>query len=186
MVKIRKKSLLGASKHSAYLIIVFFLAIFIGIGYSFLNSSLSLSWVTKISKNTWNVHFENINVKEGSITDGSATISEDTAIVNFQVPLKQPGEYYEFSVDVKNSGTIDAKINSIVNSSLTEAQQQYLEYTVNYENGQEIKQGDILKANESSKIVIKVKYRDDITENNLPTEDQNLNLTFNINYVQAD
>lgn len=187
MLKVRRKSLIGTSKHSIFLVIVFFMAIFIGVGYSYLNSALSVNGMTKISKNTWNVHFDNILVKEGSIPDGHVTITNDeSTIINFQVPLQKPGDFYEFSVDVVNSGTIDAKIGSIINTGLTEDQKKYLDYTVFYENGSQIKENDLLKSNKDSKIVIKVKYRDDITESNLPTEDQNINLTFNINYIQAD
>ena len=40
----------------------------IGIGYAYLTSNLSISGNTNVSTNTWNIHFENITVKDGSVT----------------------------------------------------------------------------------------------------------------------
>ena len=186
MLKIKRKRLMGTGKQSIYLVLVFFAAIFIGVGYSFFTSNLSVNGITNISKNTWNIHFDNINVKPGSVAGGTSTIGEDSAVVNFQVPLNTPGDFYEFTVDVVNSGSIDAKIGSIINTGLTPDQRKYLEYTAVYSNGTEIRENDRLNANSSATILIRVKYRNDIEESDLPTEDQTLDLTFNLNYVQAD
>lgn len=186
MLKIRRKRLMGTGRQSVLLVAIFFMAIFIGVGYSYLNNNLAVTGITNISKNTWNVHFENINVTTGSVAGGTSTIQDDSAVVNFQVPLNTPGDFYEFTVNVVNSGSIDAKIGSIVNTGLTTDQQKYLEYVAVYSDGTEIKENDVLNANDSATILIRVKYRNDITEDDLPTTDQTLNLTFNLNYVQAD
>lgn len=186
MLKIRRKRLMGTGRQSIMLVAIFFMAIFIGVGYSYLNNNLAVTGITTISKNTWNIHFEDITVTTGSVAGGTSTIQDDSTVVNFQVPLDTPGDFYEFTVNVVNSGSIDAKIGSIVNTGLTTEQQKYLEYIAVYNDGTEIKENDLLNANSSATIKIKVKYRDDITESDLPTEDQTLDLTFNLNYVQAD
>lgn len=48
-----------------------------------------------------------------------------------------PGEFYEFTVDVVNEGSIDAMIDSVVKTpELTSAQAKYIKYEISYENGE--------------------------------------------------
>ena len=42
--------------------------LFISIGYAYLSATLSINGHTKLSANTWDIHFENLSVKEGSVT----------------------------------------------------------------------------------------------------------------------
>ena len=69
-------------------------------------------------------------------------------------------------------------------TKLNEEQKRYLVYTVTYENGEEIKAGDILKSNDKKTLKIKVEFKYDITEEDLPKEKQNIDLTFDINMVE--
>ena len=117
------------------------------LGYSLLSTTLQIEGVGKISKAVWNIHFDNIQPTTGSITPTQApTISNDTNII-FGLKLTEPGEFYEFSADIVNEGTIDAKINSFsILPVLTEAQKKYFNYTVTYSDGTEIKVGDALNA----------------------------------------
>ena len=48
--------------------ILLILLLAIGIGYAYLTSNLSISGNTQVTTNTWNIHFENIQVKDGSVT----------------------------------------------------------------------------------------------------------------------
>ena len=48
-----------------FFIIVFLLCI--SVGYAVLNSTLIINGKSNISKNIWDVHFENINVISGSV-----------------------------------------------------------------------------------------------------------------------
>ena len=51
--------------------------------------------------------------------------------------MATPGDYYEFTVDIINNGTIDAMINNIIMyPTLSTEQAKYLKYEVNYENGE--------------------------------------------------
>lgn len=80
----------------------------IGVGYAFLNINLSIIGNTKINKTTWDVHFENLLITEGSVEATSvAEIDTSKTAVNFTVALATPGDF-----------TVDAMINSIVNTYL--------------------------------------------------------------------
>ena len=67
---------------------------------------------------------------------------------------------------------------------LTKEQQRYLTYTVTYEDGQEIKTDDILRANDKVTLKVRVEFKFDITEEDLPKEEQNIGLDFNITMIE--
>ena len=80
----------------------------VGIGYAYLTSNLSITGSTAVIGNTWDIHFDNLNITNGSVTATTpATINlSDNTKINYAVLLNRPGEYYEFTVDMVNSGTI--------------------------------------------------------------------------------
>ena len=63
----------------------------------------------------WDLHFENIEITEGSVTaNQEATIvGTSRSQVVFDVTLNVPGDFYEFTVNAVNNGTVDAMINEI-------------------------------------------------------------------------
>lgn len=175
------------NKQKIYIIIILFLSLTIGLGYSYLSTSLDINGSTKVSKNTWDVHFENVIIQSDSTIKTIPTINNNKDLVSFTVSLSKPGDAYHFLVDVKNSGTIDAMISVFSNSSLTANQKIYLEYNVSYPDDISISQYDLLKKNESQTIEVFLKYKDDITiEDLLYSQDEDMTLSFNITYVQAD
>ena len=116
------------SKKTIYIALILFLSIGFCIGYAALNTTLTINGTSTIEKNTWDVHFENLKVKEGSIEAiVEPTLSSGTIISNFQLSLNKPGDFYEFTIDVVNNGTLDAMISSIEKTpDLTENQKNNL------------------------------------------------------------
>ena len=99
-----------------YIIIVYLLAL-IGVGYAILQANLQINGTTKISSNTWDIHFDHIQVNQNSVSigdsDSAATIDpNNNCKIDFSVTLNVPGDFYEFTVDVVNAGTIDGMIGS--------------------------------------------------------------------------
>ena len=116
---------------------VLILFLLISIGYAALNSTLNINGKSSISKNTWDVHFDNIVVKDGSVEAIKLPTIENNTTVDFEVALNLPGDFYEFTVDVVNNGTIDAMIESITKTpDLTENQLKYINYKIEYQNGE--------------------------------------------------
>ena len=171
-----------------YVVFVIVALLCVSVGYAVLNSTLIINGKSNISKNTWNVHFENIMIRNGSITASvEPAIINNTTISNFELTLDKPGDFYEFTVDVKNSGTIDAMIDSVVKTpNLTDTQKKYIDYIVEYQNGEDILKNQLVKANELVRIKVRVAYKNDLSSSDLPSSAEILTLGLDINYVQAD
>ena len=97
-----------------YICLIVFIIFGISIGYAVINRTLNITGNSEINKNTWDLHFENILITDGSVSAIKEAVIEDELSVNFNVMLNLPGDFYEFTVDVVNSGTIDAMLESVV------------------------------------------------------------------------
>ena len=81
------------NKENKILLIIVLLIGVTSIGYAILTTKLNITGTSKIKNAKWDVHFENIVVKEGSVTPTkAATIENDTA-VSFNVELTKPKDY---------------------------------------------------------------------------------------------
>lgn len=186
MEKLENKKL----KRIIFIILIFIILLFLLVSMDFAKRfSFDQNKSSVINSINWDIHFENIKITKGSVTPiKAATIRNDTTSLNYEISLLNPGDYYEFTVDVKNSGGIKAKIGTtpMLNGVSTE-QSEYVNYTVNYSDGSKIKSGDKLPIGFSAKIKVRIEYKDvkDIKDiNKLPTVNQNLNLVFMIDYIQ--
>ena len=175
------------NKKNMLLSFVILLALIIGIGYAYLTSNLSISGQTEIADNTWNIHFENLNIKEGSIEPvTAATInSSDNTKITYSVKLNKPKDYYEFTVDIKNDGTLPGKISLYETTGINTSTQSYLEHSVTYTNNKPIQIGDILDPGDKDTIRVKLRYKDDISASDLPSTNTILNIVINIDYTQS-
>ena len=169
------------------IVLVLLLIVVISIGYAVLNTTLNITGKSNISKNTWDIHFDNIKVTTGSVEAVKAPVIENNTTVDFETQLNLPGDYYEFTVDVVNKGTIDAMIESITKEpELTEEQQKYLNYIIEYENGEQISSKQLVEKESFVRLKVRVELRKDIDASDLPEVGEVLYLGFTVNYVQAD
>ena len=175
------------NKNRKYIVYVLLLILCISIGYAALSTTLNITGVSNINSAKWDIHFENVKVSDTSVTATSpAAIDAAKTTVNYSVRLPKPGDSYTFTVDVVNAGTIDAMISEVINTSLEADTKKYLDYTVNYANGLSVAVKDQLKAGETVKMQVSVKYKTDLNASDLPTEDKPLDLSFRVTYIQAD
>ena len=168
--------------------ILLLILLFIGIGYAYLTSNLSITGSTEIAANSWDIHFANLNVTEGSV-DATipATIDPtDTTSISYTVKLNRPKDFYEFTVDVVNEGTLPGKISISSLSGITSEAEDIVLYTVNYTNGNPVQIGDILNGGSSKSIKVRVFYNDEIEADDLPSTNLNLTLTYTLQYVQSE
>ena len=172
--------------------IILLLVLFtVSIGYAALSTTLKINGTMFLTKNTWNVKWNNIANQKGITPKTGPTIGEDEnhnadTLVKFGLDLTTPGDYFEFTVDAVNTGTIDAKVNTINKNGIPDAYKDVIDYKVTYENLAPIKVGDRLDANTKTTYKVSVKYRDDINKNQIIGENLDLNLTLSITYDQAD
>ncbi len=182
MKKIRRKV------NKPLLYFVFFVFASVTVGYAALSTTLSITGKGTLSKNSWDIHFENLVIVDNgaSAVTTAPTIDSTKTKVSFNITLSKPGDSYEFSVDAVNKGTIDAMLSGFSATSLTADQQKYLTYTVTYGDGATISTKDYLKKGTSETIRVRVRFRDDLTATDLPSSAETLNLTATFVYVQAD
>lgn len=182
MKKIRRKV------NKPLLYFVFFVFASVTVGYAALSTTLSITGKGTLSKNSWDIHFENLVIVDNgaSAVTTAPTIDSTKTKVSFNITLSKPGDSYEFTVDAVNKGTIDAMLSGFSATSLTTNQQKYLTYTVTYGDGATISTKDYLKKGTSETIRVRVRFRDDLTATDLPSSAETLNLIATLTYVQAD
>ena len=99
------------------MMVLILIVLFLGLGYAYLNTTLSINGISNVVSNTWNIYWDNDKIKSGSVTGEQVitvpTIDTNKTSVVFRVHLKKTGEYYEFTVDARNDGSLDAMISEI-------------------------------------------------------------------------
>ncbi|MBR7042396.1 MAG: hypothetical protein IKI04_02725, partial [Bacilli bacterium] len=139
---------------------------------------------TNVATNSWNIHFANLQIKNGSVAGSpAASLSGYNMNITYGAELQNPGDYYEFTVDVVNEGTLPGKVSIV---GLTGNNTEYLSTSYKYSDGRDINIGDILNAGKSKKLTIKAWIAEDIDTSLLPSTDTPITLTFNLQYVQSE
>ncbi len=173
------------SKKKVLILSLLILLLCMSIGHAVLSESLKISSSANVGKMTWDVHFENVVVREGSV-NGSSTIGSDKTSIRASLDLNKTGDFYEFYVDVVNKGSLDAKLDSLVKTALTVAQKKYLNYTITYKDYVEIQPNDLLIAESRDTIRVLIEVKELADSFLLPDSAFHLDLEGKFNYVQND
>lgn len=184
-------------KNGQLMAIILLLILSIGIGYAFIRTDLTITGIGKFNSSNWNVFFDNLRVTNGSVTlstgDSAATIDQTTKTeVTYTVTLNQPGDFYEFLVDVKNTGSMDAMVGLVSNKyngteiSSTNPLPEYLEYSVTYDNDMPILLNHQLNHNSTETYKVRIEFKKDFNVSLLPSTPQSKTFSFGVSYIQAD
>ena len=169
----------------------------VSVGYAALSTTLKISGTTNISKQSWNVYWANPVVTAGSVTTTPPVLSAESGqtlntIATWNVTLNQPGDFYEFTIDAVNAGSIDAMITNI-NNTVSPALPSYIKYTVAYDNGGTPTKNDLLAKKNSTNTIEKYLVRvyfdpTAITQEELNAMEDSVTYTFTyeVEYGQAD
>ena len=156
------------------------------IAYAALNAVLTISGNAQVSSADWDVHLANPKVTNGSVTTTVPTLATGKSLT-FSTTLNMPGDFYEFTVDVVNSGSIDAMIEKVIKTpELTVEQAKFLKYEVSYANGESVANKQAIAAGVTMPIKVRVEYRNDLVASNLPTGQVQLTLGLVLDYIQSD
>ena len=160
------------NKEQKYLLFIVLL-LAIGIGYAFLTVDLKINGYVGINDGRWNVHFENYEQTDNStITPASGyepnIVDDTTTEISYAITFQQPGDFYEFTIDIVNGGTMDASIISLeknvsIDDEVLSSTPAYLNYSVTYSNGNEYSIPHSLAAEATDSILVKVEFKRDIT-----------------------
>ena len=173
------------------------LLLLVTIGYAILSTNVGIKGTSKIKDARWDIHLENIVVSENSVVqDTNPEIDSTRTKVTYQANLNIPGDFYEFSVDVVNAGSLDAMIDNVLSKIKIDNEDfvditdntlpKYLKYQVTYSNGSNINKHEELNSGERRTYKIRIEYNKDIDVEDLPQEEKNFEFDFSVNYVQKD
>ena len=161
----------------------------ISVVYALYGTDVNINGSVTLKEANWDIHFAGVtqtnktNIDSTHITPPNLT--SDNTVLTFGAQLAEVGDIYEFTVDVVNGGTFDAKISDVVlTSSYSDDNEEeisnqgtitglkyassYLQYTVTYNDGNQIKKDDILSAGSSRKIKVRVEYKQPTDKTDLP------------------
>ena len=195
------------NKKNKTLLTVLILLLAITIGYAAIATTLKINGSADVKSARWNVYWDenSIAVTEGSVEtsqgNGARVTDAGKTQIEYSVELSEPGDFYEFTVDAVNEGSLNAKIapngvkNNVYESDGTTPKNlpDYLGYTVKYaENDADVTAGDVLEAKKGNtptrkKYKVRVWYKTDIDPSTLnESTTETLKLVFEVDYVQGD
>jgi len=164
------------TKRNLFLIILIVGVLSMTIAFAAFSTTLKIGGSVGISKTTWDIHFSNFS---SSSTPETTTLGEtntgvlksvstnETQISSLKVDLKKPGDIVVYTFDITNSGTIDAKLSSFINSITCEVDNScgYADYSVSCLDSSEnnVAVNSVLAKGESFNCTVSVKYNDSYT-----------------------
>lgn len=161
------------------------------VGFAVYEQNLSITGTATFTASKWDVHFDTGTFTETSTIKATSKEVGNTAIT-YSVTLPSPGSTYSFNVNVKNFGTIDATLKKITLSGLTDAQKKYITYTVNYAGTDYTQTTDNLSiglaadTHETATVTVTVSYIKPDAAADLPSTDQEVTLTAQFDYIDAN
>lgn len=188
----------GRRKKNKYILLLIVL-LGVGIGFAALSTTLKINGTTNISGNIWDVYWDSdsIDITPNSKGSSNPIVSNDTennsTILNWTVNLDLPGDFYEFTIDAVNNGTLDAMIMSI-NDDIPDDIVNYVNCTITYNDDYIPEKYDLLakKVNNSptrKTYKIRVEFLNTITLeqlNEIPENGLDYEFFYEIDYGLAD
>lgn len=184
---------MNMKKSFSYSTVIIFLlvaaVIIMSVGYANFSSKLEINGTAKVGASSWKVEILKDTYAEstGSATVSSKDFTETT--MTYEVSLTEPGDFYEFTVNVKNSGTFDASLTGITMTALSEAEAKYLTYEVYY-NGTKYTASNanienvVLNSGDTVPVKVIVKYVQPAAAADLPATEQSITLDASFSFAQ--
>ncbi len=181
-----------------FIAILVILLVSISLGYAFLTTNLRINGFADFFHAEWSIYFDNVQINSNSVSipvNGSpATIDPtDLTKITFNVSLDKPGDFYEFTADVINDGSLDAMLQFIkVNINLNPCTgfgceaPSVIHFTITHLDGTDLNHGELLAADSSITYRIRLEYSSDIAEDELLVDDIDIKCSVELVFVQAD
>lgn len=161
------------------------------VGFAVFTETLNFNGSTTLSASSWGIAFDTNSYTEssGSVAVAVANRTLTGTTMTFEVDLAKPGDFYEFTVNVKNTGTFDVNMTDLTMTALTAAQQKYLSYTIFY--GGQTYTADAnnlthsLLSNGTAPVKVRVEYVQPEDSEDLPAEEVSVSLIASLTYKQV-
>ena len=165
------------------------------VAYASLSQNLTINGTAKVAAATWDIKFLNLTQKSKSgyaaFPTSNALTASGTTISGNIGTLKAPGDSLTYTFDIKNNGSINAKVNSVVlgglsctsaTSSVASAVCNNLTYSIKYTDGKAITKDDELTSGATKNVTLTL-----TKANNTNLASEEVTVTANpttINYIQ--
>ena len=195
------------SKRQNKKLLLLILLLTVTVGFALLSTTLQINGISRIKGNIWNIHWDSTSIRINNDSIATATGPEVSTVtttddtVAFEVNLELPGEFFEFTVDAVNEGTIDGYINNVSKfiydkddydtngDNATALDPEDITFTVVYDdNGEEPASGDMLakrvdaQTPTTRRYKVRVEFNEDATS--VPEEDITYMCVFKTTYGQ--
>lgn len=169
------------------IILVFCIAIAcISVAYALLKTNLNVTGNAKIDEASWNIEFQDLSSNPAVTTTGEADISKlklNGTVIELDVVVAKPKDSITYLFNVKNTGTIDAKISHVATPDIDALTANNLAYSFTYADGTKINVDDSLNVGDVRQLKLVVKYNENVSS--LDTNPSSFSLNSSILYVQA-
>lgn len=155
----------------------------LSIAYATLSDTLNISGKATLKGTSWDIAISNVSeaVLTGEALQMATPVYNNTSL-NLAISLTNPGDSVTYQFDVKNNGTIDARLSSINISGIDQNIRQYIDYQLTYSGGMALNIDDLLMNQETKTMQISIKlnnnYSGDIAD------DLNFNINADLIYSQ--
>ena len=167
------------------------------VGYAAIfNETLTINGTATAAAAKWDIHFDSSSYTESqnSVTATSHTVG--TTTMSYNVTLAKPGDFYEFTINVVNAGTFNAKLTGItLTNSITAAQSNYITYTFSYNNtvyaasasnlNVALSAADSNSDADTATVKVRVEYVAPNDPTLLPSTDQEMTFNVSLDYQQV-
>ncbi|MBQ6477504.1 MAG: hypothetical protein IJI43_03625 [Bacilli bacterium] len=164
--------------------------LFMTIGFAAYSRALNINGTATFKGNKWSVHFDPDSFAESTGSVEGEDVSVDNTLISFSTVLEEPGDFYEFDIDVVNDGSFDARLTSITLGGITSAQSNYISYVLTYDgtpyDTTTSNLSNLIAVDGTKAVHVKVLYVEPADESLLPEEDVEINLTATLSYEQVE
>ena len=176
---------------NTYLLLILLLGV--SVGFALLSTTLKINGTVGVQGGVWDIHWDDTTIQRvaGSVepTTEAHVIDQKKQIISFNVELELPGDFYEFTVNAINEGTINGIINDIRIKFQDENDQDielpnYIKYELKHTNGTAVEIGQVLEAGKSDGYRFRLEFDrnlEELPETVIPT----IKPTIEIDYGQT-
>ena len=134
----------------------------------------------------WDISFVKDTYKEADESQ-EGTISVNGSTLSANTVLQQPGDFYEFSIKIKNAGNIDGELTSmVINSDISDYIDVSVKYGNNYYTGINNNLDIDLLVGDSETVTVRMAYKEMSELGSLPDSDIDVKALVVLNYNSID
>ena len=177
-----RKFRLKNKRQKANVFLLLAVLLVISVGFALMSTALKINGTAGVKGNTWDIHWDDTSIQnvEGSVipTTSAHVIDAKKTIVSFEINLDVPGDFYEFTLNAINEGTVNGKLKSIKTTFTDENDQKieetdfpyYIKYSLTHKDGSEITLNEVIEAGKSDSFRFRIEYDQNIDR--LPTDEE--------------